>query len=237
MVSQSIVVLSLALGIKSGIERSRRISYISSLCEAIQTAPSPNTNLGFLANVSAKRGVHITTTRVHVSSDVADPVSLDSLLPSSKSRYQGSRSSCRLSRQQRLSIAVSLAHGLLQLHESPWLNEAWSKSDIWFWCVDAQRRPIIEQPYVSRSFWPKSKDFKETGPSDTNLTDIFSTQIISKSLFALGIVLIELCFNKTFEDLCAEAQGGPDPAVPKPPPDAAEIYAVATSLIDDFYEE
>ena len=37
-----------------------------------------------------------------------------------------------LSRRSRLTVAVTLANSLLQLHTSPWLGEVWGKSDIHF---------------------------------------------------------------------------------------------------------
>lgn len=231
--------LKILVEIKIEAKNHRRAPRISSLCEAIQAASSPNTDLGFLPNASIKRGIHITAITAITSSNVEEPISLDTFLQSSRTPRREPGSTCKLSRQQRLRIAVTLAHGVLQLHKSPWLNEAWSKSDIFFFSrgCDAQRRPIIEQPYVSRSFWPASEKAKEIESKGLNRNDIFSSQIINKSLFALGIVLIELCFNKTFEDLCAEARSGPNSASASTPPDTAEIYAVATSLIEDVYEE
>lgn len=210
-----------------------RLPRILSLCEAMNVAHSHPTNLGSLADINRRRCVNITKTKL-ADSNPAGPVALDSLLPS---RSMHRKSFCKLSRQQRLSIAVTLAHTVLQLHQSPWLSETWSKSDIFFYFhgPDAFKRPIADLPYVSRSF-ASNRDEPQKILKGVKTDDFFSSQIVNKSLFALGIVLIELCFNKPFEDLCAEAK---DPEVTPSEAllDTADIYGMATSLIDDVYNE
>ena len=170
-------------------------------------------------------------------SNLAEPVSLGRLLPANNMSSQQRRSFGKLSGQQRLGIAVALAQAVLQLHESPWLSESWSKNDIYFFHhgLDRYKRPVIDHPYVSRSFEPQ--DQIDLDPSSSkDAADFCSSLIIKKSLFALGIVLIELCLNKPFEDLCAEARHRDTPA-PDGPPSTAETYSVATSLIEAVYDE
>ena len=144
--------------LRSCIKRSPRAPQILSLCEAIEAAQSPPPILGFLADASRKRCINFSTTTTLMKSNLAEPVSLDCLFPSSNIPSQRHESFCKLSRQQCLSIAVTLAHGVLQLHKSPWLNESWSKNDIYFFSrgLDSYKRPVIDHPYVSRSFDHKS---------------------------------------------------------------------------------
>ena len=58
--------------------------------------------------------------------------------------------------------------------------------------------------------------------------DYVNSLIINRSLFALGIILIELGLNKAFEDLCAASRG---------PLSTAETYRAAIDLVELVYEE
>ena len=60
--------------------------------------------------------------------------------------------------------------------------------------------------------------------------------IINRSLFALGIILIELGLNKAFEDLYAESRG-PGALASEEPLSTAETYSAATNLVELVYDE
>lgn len=132
---------------------------------------------------------------------------------------------------------MTLAHAVLQLYESPWLSESWSKKDIYFFShgIDRYRRPVIEHPYVSRFFKPQIPPSLSAVPVK-NATDYGESLIINRSLFAFGIILIELCLNKSFEELCAEARH-PGGKAPEEPLSTAETYSVATNLVEAVYDE
>lgn len=213
---------------------SQRLSHIPSLCQAIQQAKNVPTCLGFLANVPRKRSIHFTTT---ISlPDPVEHVPLESLLPPRNAEERPSRKYGKLTRQQRLRIAVTLASAVLQLHKSPWLSETWSKKDIYFFSrgVDEYNRPLIDRAYVSRSFSTSANTRIEAATAST-ANDFLKCQIINKSLFALGITLIELCLNRPFEDLCAEEKCPVESEAGEP--NIADIYRVATSQIEAVYDE
>ncbi|KAI4243803.1 MAG: hypothetical protein L6R42_010638, partial [Xanthoria sp. 1 TBL-2021] len=211
---------------------------IRSLCETLQLPQKPLTILGFLTNTSLEQRIAISTGPT--TSPIVDKlVSLDRFFEARKVSSQPHESFGNLSGRQRLSIAVTLAHTVLQLHDSPWLNESWSKNDIWFFSsgVDRHKRPNIQRPYISRSFQPQSDQSASTsGAGPIAQTDLYSHLIINKSLFALGIILIELALNRPFEDLRTDAMNS-EPSVSKRSYSTAETYQVATSLIDTVYDE
>jgi hypothetical protein len=163
------------------------------------------------------------------------PLRLDSLL-SSKQR----NTSCpfglgKLSRQQRLGIAVTLASTVLQLYKSPWFDEIWSKNDVYFLFngLDEYRRPSISNPYVLRSFASPTAKRTPKQPINATANQSLSCHIINKTLFALGIMLIELCFNRPFEDLRSDEdlqQLGGRPSI-------VDDYQTAISVVDDVFEE
>jgi hypothetical protein len=87
---------------------------------------------------------------------------------------------------------MTVASAVLQLHNTPWLRERWILDDILVHVNNAHdpRRRV----YVSKSF-PEPFDFQlirkdEDHPGVRNTT-----------LFALGIVLIELCLGQTLESM------------------------------------
>jgi hypothetical protein len=88
-----------------------------------------------------------------------------------------------LSRQERYFIALTLASSLLQLHATPWLATRWSKKDILF-LRNGPDSIIVDQPYISPQPFSQSPTYHDT----------------SKSISALGIMLLELCFGIALED-------------------------------------
>lgn len=175
-----------------------------------------------------KRNITITTTAAQAS--LATPIRLESLLSDDRKPMKLGK----LSKQQRLQIAVTLASTVLQLYESPWLSENWSKSDICFFFngADSNKRPMISDPYVSRSFGVSGRPQPMKQGVEQNAEALRSDMIKNKTLFALGIVLIELCLNVSFEDLCSS----PDNQYEEPrPQEITQVYQTALSQIDAVY--
>ena len=105
----------------------------------------------------------------------------------------------RLTRKERLQLALTLASTMLQLHTTPWLSERWGKSDILFlhqW--GGTRAPIVEQPYISKPFKASGKK-SIASPSATKSQS--GSIIRNYSVFDLGVLLIELCFNQSIEQM------------------------------------
>jgi hypothetical protein len=140
----------------------------------------------------------------------------------------------KLSRKQRLGIAVTLASAVLQLYQSPWLDESWGKNDIYFFFdgLDENKCPRIGNPYVSRPFGPTGAKQIAKKSMETAADNFLSHVIINKTLFALGIILIELCLNRPLEDLRTdmEPRHGTQPTI-------IDEYQTATSAIDDVYRQ
>ena len=125
-----------------------------------------------------------------------------------------------LSRKARLQIAVVLASSVLQLDGTPWLRSGWSSGDIFFHQKTGQL-PTVKgsngqadnfrkkadgvsgsmnkigsylYPYLS---WQRccheAVSQKEVG--------IMNHVIRCDALFALGLILLELCFGRTMQEL------------------------------------
>jgi len=112
----------------------------------------------------------------------------------------------------------------MQLHETEWLRERWGKQDIFFIQEesDQQRDGVLATPLVHRAFTSDS-------PMPQRSIDHESRVIrCNKSLFSLGIILVELWYWESLESFQTRfgGEGGT--------PDMAE-YCTAVRLIDDLY--
>lgn len=126
------------------------------------------------------------------------------------------------SRGDRLRLALTIASSVLQLYKTPWLRDDWTKDDIMI--NDGMTRRLHDQAYVSRSF-PATPELtghekKFLGPRN-------------KTLFALGVVLIELSLGSTIETL----RDPDDPLGPDGVPNIHTTWYTANRLIDEVYDE
>ena len=127
-----------------------------------------------------------------------------------------------LSRRERLVLGIKLASNLLQLHSTPWLMEEWGKRDVCFIRQKDTADVALDKPYLSKCF------FLGCSPPQhrTNLQPAAPYWVRNKGLYALGIILIELCFGKPFEALQLPNDLGPNDE-----PNACTEYATLTRLV------
>ena len=145
-----------------------------------------------------------------------------------------------LSRKQRLAIAAASSWAVLYLCGSPWLDDDWDgKNHLQLFLEDAQGTgPASLQtdyPSISQLFKPISQ--RLSVGSMNPVTDFQNIQIRNKTLFSLGILLIELCLNKTLDRLRLELQANDFAAslgVLSPEP---TDFEVANRLTEDIYLE
>ena len=99
-------------------------------------------------------------------------------------------------------LASTLGSTVLQLHSTPWL-EGWEKQDIQYLPEaegDTAQSPTSPvQPYISRRF-SSSKSRPSSVSSSKTATQVQSFAR-NETLFTLGVVLIEIAYNKPIEDL------------------------------------
>ncbi|PSN59413.1 hypothetical protein BS50DRAFT_580002 [Corynespora cassiicola Philippines] len=102
----------------------------------------------------------------------------------------------KLSQHDKLKVAIDVSSSVLQLYNTPWLNEEWSKDDVLF--IQRPGFPpssLYEHPFVRRILG--------SSPSKTYSKPSGSTYSIirNRTLFTLGILLIELWYGKSIEEL------------------------------------
>ena len=167
-----------------------KATQIQNLCVAIAQLPSQHDAcVGFLLDSSQQRhGVYSRTTdktQQHLTT-----YTLDQNLDQSQAHL------APLSMRDKLRVAVNLTSGVLQLHKTPWLKEDWKQCDIMF--IDrpgASKSSVYDHPFVHRELSQRSIQQVAATPA------IVYRVIRNKTLYALGIVLIELCYGKSIKGL------------------------------------
>ena len=105
----------------------------------------------------------------------------------------------RLSRKERMDLALRLSYAVLQFYATPWIEASWSWRDF---CIDKQNDC---QLFVTRKFYScRSRDSTpaDSTPSNLTLLDIAEEPILIK----LGFALIELAIKKRLSELRQEDQ-------------------------------
>lgn len=211
---------------------------IKSLCHAIRNIQESEQYVGSIPDTTSQRIARVraaSKTKTHGYQDTtAIPhfLPLNALLRSQKTAPGTTTEYGQLSRKQRLGLAVALASAVLQLYDSPWMGEVWDKKDICFFShgLDGNNCPLISSPYVSRSFPPPNPSITAS-PTSSNITP--TPFVINKTLFALGIVLVELCLNRPFEDLRDAAHS----ETSNNTPNILDDYQIANNAISEVYRE
>jgi hypothetical protein len=155
-------------------------------------------------------------------SKIIKAVPLKSLLSSQQSAQQQSPYTS-LSLKQRLGIAASTAWSVLHLSGSPWLGNHWDEKQaiIFLESMQGKREVLSRNPCASCVF-PSP-----TTPAEPP-TNEFSHIIPNRTVFALGILLIELCINKSFAEI-RQTNGSAIPA------SLLDDYQTAVIMLDEVY--
>ena len=193
---------------------------VSNLCEVIGTATSQTHVLGDILDRDSRQ-YRIDLFKIESASEEIY-VSLKKLFEERS----------RLVRKYRLQLAVTLASLLLQLHETARLSKNLDKSSILFelQCTQEERTGVFaNKPFVSCSL-PLSTHYptsEETTRPTLNVTDYRN-----QSVFALGILLIELWFRSSLERLRITLDMGADGN-----PNTVTDLVTARRLLEHIYSE
>ena len=207
--------------VQAALEARPNMQPIEDLCAAISELRKPQREVCFslLASELAKQkcGVHIYPTK---------QMPLDTETWSISSLHT-SLNDTDFARRDRLKLAVTLASSVLQLHETPWLDQCWNKDSIFF--VKRPGMIMYDQPFVSRDF------NHATPPAETGMPPSMTCIIRNQPLYALGVALIELWYNKPLQELWKEQDGLFDTGVRQD--DLMTEWRTANRLVDDLYNE
>jgi hypothetical protein len=208
--SNSLAIIPLATSIKQ----------IDSLCQFLRGLENKGDSLGFLPVPGG-------TKRVHLESDpgyhITEEATLVHLLPPNKPPAH-----LKLGRRKRLEIAVAAAWTTLLLCDTPWLTRAWDKQGLCFFSEDISSAGV---PLIGQCI----SMIQGCGP-DPQLTNTAGAELHHKIIrneatFALGILLIELGLNRSFEECKKSGSVGITAA------NVVDDYNVANDLIEEVFDE
>ena len=146
-----------------------------------------------------------------------------------------------LSAKQRYGIAASVALSVLHLSGSPWLGDRWDEEQVRISLERsaAGREMLARHPCAAYRFatpeppeqisaTPEQPEQISVTPEPPEQTAAdFKHLIPNRTVFAVGILLIELCVNRPFEELRRNRRGGDGG-------DGGGGDASATTLLDDY---
>lgn len=207
--------------VQAALEARPNMQPIKDLCAAISELQKPQREVCFslLASEIAKQkyGVHIYPTKQM-------PLDPDTW---SISSLHMSLNDTDFARRDRLKLAVTLASSVLQLHETPWLDQCWGKDSIFF--VKRPGMTMYDQPFVSWDF------SRTTPPAEAGMPKSMNHIIRNQPLYALGVALIELWYGKPLQELWKDEDGPFDTGVRQV--DILTEWNTANRLVDHLYSE
>lgn len=196
---------------------------ITSLCNTVCTECHRWTIAGFLKDPDEDQGRQFSLDYSQTDlSKIIKAVPLKSLLSSHEQSAQGQNSYDILSTKQRYGIAASTAWSVLHLSGSPWLGDNWDEkqANIFLERNQGGREVFSRYPCASYIFLPPNPE--------QPTTNAFNHLIPNRTVFALGILLIELCINKSFAE-------NRQPSESVTPASLLDDYQAALSKLDEVY--
>ncbi|KAJ4146173.1 hypothetical protein NW754_001637 [Fusarium falciforme] len=209
--------------------------FIANLCGQVRTQCTPWCITGCLRDPEADKDPQFSHFSLNQHSEelsgLTRTISLRHLLLNQNRRQ--AHAHLALSAKQRYAIATSIAWSVLHLSDSPWLGEGWDQDEIKFFVDEGSEGMQLVSQFPSNSY-----AFHEPTTLDQPLsssTKDFSRLIPNKTIFTLGVILIELCLKTPFEELRQtlhdESRGQ---AVSAP---ILDQYDTAIDRLDDVYRE
>ncbi|KAK3714700.1 hypothetical protein LTR37_007680 [Vermiconidia calcicola] len=130
---------------------------------------------------------------------ILDRTSIESLSLGAVLTQHSRNQSRKLSVTDSRHLALSLALGMLRLHDTPWLRQRWNHNDIMLFTQNGNI--LADDPFISTQMSSLGL-LSNCGAMEDDRCAARSA-VRNETLFALGIILIELCMEQSFEHLAA----------------------------------
>ena len=167
---------------------------IHDLCHALQESDTTNSYLGYLIGeedylhkISRSSGECVLSTSTRRIATLGDLIE-----GPKEDKTPSGPTEPKLCREKRLGIALKMTKVLLQLYSSPWLGHTWCKDDIHFF-EDKSGAVRFDIPFLVTNFNPSVTD------ASLPPANITRQQRTRATLLSLGILILELWFNKSID--------------------------------------
>jgi hypothetical protein len=101
-----------------------------------------------------------------------------------------------LTQYDKFRVAVDLASSVLQLYKTPWLDEEWSDNDVYF-----VHRPGVPLSTLYEHLFVYRRISSPPSMQNSSAKRTVGRVIRNQTLFTLGILLIELLYGTSIEEL------------------------------------
>lgn len=167
--------------------------HLDTLCPKIETCIDEEQPLGYLLHPDRTLRQHI---NIH-STLIKPSVLTIAAIRKTVDRVQSPNIS--LTRKERFEAAASITWAILLLSGTDWLSEDLDGDELQLMLNTSGpgSKPVIDGAYVSH---------RRTTPATTVAATSFQSLLRNRTLFALGVLLIELCLDRTFAELKQEVQ-------------------------------
>ncbi|ORY02186.1 hypothetical protein BCR34DRAFT_605666 [Clohesyomyces aquaticus] len=208
--------------VKAALEPNPNLRPIQDLCSAICNLKNPQRDvcLSLLASEIAKQKYGILIFPLETQPSDPEAWSVSSLRDVLKDP--------KFTKRERLRLAVTLASAVLQLHETPWLEENWGNDKILFKSHCGET--VYDHPFVSQRF-----SHAIQLPQSPQSPNLMSRIIRNRTLYALGVSLIELWYSKPIRELYCPDDGSPYSG--NASVDLLTEWNTANRMVDDLYSD
>lgn len=207
--------------VKAALDPNPNLRPIQDLCSAISTLQKPERDVCLSLLTSEYTKIKYGLLIYPLKEPPSDPESW------SVESLRSVLEDAKFTRHDRLQLAVTLASSVLQLHETPWLDENWSKDNIFF--IKRSENTMYNHPFVSQHF--NQASLSPSSPIPASMGRIIRNQ----TLYALGVSLIELWYGKALHELQKPEDGPPKTGDAKI--DIMTEWNTADRLVDGLYSE
>lgn len=166
-----------------------RLTPVGDFCATIAAAKQGGKSITFVLSGSSQMGTVITKEGTILSQDSLDRITLKAILSGSTSIAHGIGFTLRL----RMLLALRVASNLLQLSQTPWMGQSWSKETVYFLLRPTKKggRPLAD---LNRAFMSAAIAGPESSPAACCAKA--EPKVV---LLDLGILLLEIWHQTTLE--------------------------------------
>lgn len=160
---------------------------IRDLCSELARKDANSCCLGYLDDNHFQHQVYVSA-QEHAAESLQDAVSLHQILDAKPNQ---STAPVAIKLKDRYELALLLASSILQLYNTSWLNDNWTRSEVHLLktCTD---NTLAKNFYVSKSFCGTASQSSSSPDPDLAL-------LRNPSIFNLGLALLELTFGHPIE--------------------------------------
>ncbi|EME80895.1 uncharacterized protein MYCFIDRAFT_85160 [Pseudocercospora fijiensis CIRAD86] len=153
-------------------------------------------------------------------------VEADSIKAVSLAEVVAGKRNCRLSPSEKRKLALALAAGMPRLYDTPRLSKQWGRDDVLLFRKHGLL--VTGVPFVPTALLPQT-----AGLSSKNAKYFHTCNLVrNETVFAFGILLLELCMERSLDELRASEDVGSDWTK-----DGTSDFLTATRLINQVYED